>query len=104
MKLIMFICASLFVLFVPMSAIACLMSEKERVALFHQYDDNKDGKISLEEYVTHELQRIYADVPADQVPAKKEILERRYSEQMDYENKGAIALDQFDPIHRQKCL
>lgn len=76
-----------------------MMTEKEKVSLFKEFDDNKDGKISLEEYVMHEGQRVFKDVPID-----REFLTKRHSEQMDLQKKGFVGLDQFSPINLQKCM
>jgi Ca2+-binding EF-hand superfamily protein len=75
-----------------------MMTKQAMVALFNQFDDNKDGKISLAEYVAHEGFRVYGDRPVDQ-----EFLTKRFFDNMDPQKKGFVTQDKFLPISLQKC-
>ena len=107
----------LCLLFSSKSASACMMSAEGKEKLFKQFDSNKDGYLSLDEYVSNELVRILEmnkntlmneeDLKkySINVPTlDKEFLEKRYRELMDKKNKRFIGIDKFQPISFQKCM
>jgi Ca2+-binding EF-hand superfamily protein len=81
-------------------AFACLTTEKEKQDLFKEFDIDKDGKVSLEEYLMVEGKRVYGDRGK---PIDKDFLTKRYFENMDTERKGYIEIDKFSPISLKKC-
>ena len=98
MKFKTVIWAALILICASHSASACMMTKQAMVALFNQFDDNKDGKISLEEYVAHEGPRVYKDRPVDQ-----EFLTKRFFDNMDPQKKGFVNQDKFSPISLVRC-
>lgn len=80
-------------------ASACGLSDQEKQALFKQFDTDHDQRISQEEYVAGEKTRAYS--PPDE--KRMAFYATRFAA-MDAGKTGFIALTEFDPIPRQKCL
>lgn len=83
----------------PVAASACMMSEAEKAKLFSTFDTDKDGSLTLEEYMKGEETRVGKEFTLE---IRKGFAERYHT--MDATSSGKVAEKDFSPVSLQRCM
>lgn len=83
----------------PVAANACMMSEAEKAKLFHTFDTDKDGTLTLEEYMKGEETRVGKTFGL----TIRKGFTARYRD-METSGSGKVTEMDFSPVSLQKCM